>query len=662
MTPRSDFISNFEYLKLNNIHLYNLCVECEDSYHNNPKVSIFQARTASEKLLHAICDHQKLPKTINYFHEITFQELTDILSKRSYLSDSQEGIIHILRRLGNDAAHGKLKPRNLSTSDKKIINKAANAIYTYEPSWKNSLSQTLVQILFDLTKSLADVAGYPSTSKHFEAPPDIFRNLIKDSKLKRLEIDKIKSINADLEKSQLDYAYEIGIFKEATQKQKKLYQLWDAHTFDRKSFLREISSFSALIDHDTNALSRIKKWLEENPTEILSATNEQHRVAREQWIQSDIEAVQIAKEQSAKIDKLQDRIIELKNEGKRYQNWVTEYPVKMPKELEDTLWKRRSDFFKQRMFDMRPPFEEYFGIPQKIGEGGWGTAYKCSPKEGIRYVAKIVRGDLEPSKIEHIERIWQKEARIATKLTLLDRRITGIAYPIREGDKDHLGLTMYEYIEGESLSTYLNRNPVPLPKALLWITKVADTVFELRHEDIWFTDLGFENIIIRDGMPVLIDPTPLQPGRPMGNSSWPPEWSSDHNIDLFSNDFIPASGQLFQLAWLLLSMICPQKSKNANYLVKDSSMCSIRGETPTIDEKDLNENNKQTARDCVNYAIEKLPQKHREYIKDRKEGLVAVLISCIDINPDRRNKYTVEDFNTPLLNLFDPFGVYQSTY
>lgn len=659
MTPHPDFVSNFDYLKLHNVHLYNMSKECEDFYHFNPKVPIVLMRAACERLLHDIVRHKNLRESDSYIHNMTMDELNRTLLKRSCLTKDQNTIIDMIRLLGNSAAHGDPPPRFSNDHKFFIKEAAAPAIFDYEQSWKRSLSQIMTQIFFDLTKSIADVAGYPPTSKEFEEPPDIFRKLRNNTNLMGLEIKNIKKINADLEKSQLNLAIENRIFKEGNLKQKKLYQLWTSSNFDRKNYLREISSFRASVNHDPNVLPRIKKWLHENPTEILAATKEQHRIAKEQWLESDKEAKQIAKEQSDNINKLQTHILTLQKEGIRYQNWVTEYPVELPNEVKQTLWQRRSDFFKERLINMQPPFEEYFGIPQQIGKGGWGTAYKCSPKEGVRYVAKIVRGDLqEHSKIEHIEKVWQKEAQIATKLTLLDKRIAGIAYPIREGDPNHLGFTMYEYIEGVSLSTYLNRKPVPLPKALLWSTIIADTVFDLREERIWFTDLGFKNIIIRGGMPVLIDPTPLQPG----NSSWPPEWSSDENINLFSNDFIPASGQLFQLAWLLLNMISPQISKKANYSVANSSACSIRGQTPMVDERDLNENNKQTVRNCVSDAIGALPQKHRDYITDRKKELVDCLIACIDINPDRRKKYCIEDFKTLLLSFFDPFGVFQSTY
>ena len=659
MTSPPAFLSNFEYMKHGNLPLYNVFVECEEFYHsNNPKVPINLMRTACERLVRVICRHQKVD--IPYIDKMTFYDVLSHNNFKSYLDESQFAIINIIRMLGNDVAHGEQKPRDLSYNNKKIIKEAATTIYAYEQSWKPSLSQTMIQIFFDLTKSLADVAGYPSITKKFEAPPDLLRILLSESNLNELEKKKLQDINADLEREHLDLARQIGIFKETKIKQKKLYELWDTSKLDRNNFLREINSFVESIDHDTAVIPRIKKWLEENPTDLLSATNEQHRIASEQWIKSDEEAKQVVKEQSEKIDELQTRITNLKTDGERYQNWVTEYPVKLPEELDQTLWQRRSEFFVQRLMDMQPPFEEYFGIPEKIGEGGWGTAYKCSPKQGIRYVAKIVKGDItDPGKIEDTKKVWQKEAQIATKLTLLDRRITGIAYPIRESDPDHLGFTMYEYIDGKPLSTYLNRNPVSLPKALLWSTLIASTVFDLRKKRIWFTDLGYNNIIIRDDMPVLIDPTPLQPG----SSNWPPEWSShDGDLDLFSNAKIPASGQLFQLAWLLISMICPQTSKKANYHCIESSACPIRGRTPRIDERELNENNKQTVRDCVNYAIEKLPQEHQRHIKDRKNGLVDFLISCIDIDPDRRKEYDIEDFKTLLLSFFDPFGVFQSTY
>ena len=349
----------------------------------------------------------------------------------------------------------------------------------------------------------------------------------------------------------------------------------------------------------------------------------------------------------------------LKDETIQFVSWTENYPNAETEDNQIELWKCRSEFLTDRLFNGKSPFEPWRIKPKKLGSGGWGTAYKCTPKSGEKqYVVKIAKGDISDNiKVSSLQSIWVKDAEIATQLSKLKTKITGFAYPRQKGDIHHPGFTIYELIKGENLKSQLSKKEFSITKAIYICCKIATTVSSLRKYGIWYTDLSANNIILRDSglIPTLIDPTPLRPGT---ISRFPEEWYVDGKpINLLTGVVtdLPESGQLYLVARLFLSMINPKHT--SNFIIEEES--SIDGVLGQQDTGVQLERLMHYVESSVHSSVDALEKEQRVVFELLgQEKIIKLLFHSVHPDPKFRQKpHPLDFFCECLLKYIDPMKV-----
>jgi predicted Ser/Thr protein kinase len=132
----------------------------------------------------------------------------------------------------------------------------------------------------------------------------------------------------------------------------------------------------------------------------------------------------------------------------------------------------------------------HFRILEKLGAGGMGQVYKALDVQLNRTVALKF---LSPEQLQQpgARERFLREARAAA---VLNHPHIATVYEIAEAEGQ--AFIAMEYVQGETLSARLSRQPVKLEQALDWSIQVADALTEAHTQGIVHRDIKSSNIII----------------------------------------------------------------------------------------------------------------------------------------------------------------------
>ncbi len=148
----------------------------------------------------------------------------------------------------------------------------------------------------------------------------------------------------------------------------------------------------------------------------------------------------------------------------------------------------------------------HFKVIRKLGEGGMGEVYLAEDTKLNRNVAlKVLLGDVfdNPERQERFSREAKSAAQISHNNVMAIYDI-GVAEEPRTGRK--LNYIVMEYIEGESLTGYLNQRGSELASVVRLAEKIASGLAAAHKMKIVHRDIKADNIIINsDGEPKILD-------------------------------------------------------------------------------------------------------------------------------------------------------------
>ena len=159
-----------------------------------------------------------------------------------------------------------------------------------------------------------------------------------------------------------------------------------------------------------------------------------------------------------------------------------------------------------------------YKIEKLLGQGGFGITYLAEQsllkiKVAIKefFIRDLCdRGDTanvhtitQADMVERYRKKFFKEAQILARL-----KHHGIVHVTDIFEENGTAYYVMEYVEGESLADIIKRNgPLPEQTALRYISKVAEALDYIHHQNVNHLDIKPSNIMIRqkDDEPILID-------------------------------------------------------------------------------------------------------------------------------------------------------------
>ncbi len=148
----------------------------------------------------------------------------------------------------------------------------------------------------------------------------------------------------------------------------------------------------------------------------------------------------------------------------------------------------------------------HFTILRKLGEGGMGSVYLAEDQKLGRKVAlKVLLGEFFDN-AERQER-FKREATTAAQINHPNvMSIFDIGSDIDESSGRQLNYIVMEYVEGQSLSVYLNEKKPDLGTSLRLAEKIAAGLAAAHKLHIVHRDIKADNIIVdSDGEPKILD-------------------------------------------------------------------------------------------------------------------------------------------------------------
>src|SRR5215510_15907053 len=134
----------------------------------------------------------------------------------------------------------------------------------------------------------------------------------------------------------------------------------------------------------------------------------------------------------------------------------------------------------------------HYKISERLGGGGMGEVYRAEDTKLGRSVAlKFLPASYQYDP-DRRERFF-KEARAASALR---SPYTAAIYDI--GEYEGSSFLVMEFVVGETLSTKLERGPVPIFKAIDTAMQVADALDEAHSLGIFHRDIKSSNLIITE--------------------------------------------------------------------------------------------------------------------------------------------------------------------
>ncbi len=148
--------------------------------------------------------------------------------------------------------------------------------------------------------------------------------------------------------------------------------------------------------------------------------------------------------------------------------------------------------------DLEGSLGEY-RLLRRLGSGGMGTVYLARQESLGRLVAVKVAHAEADTTIE-VER-FRREARAIASL-----RHPNIVHVFGVGEVDGRHYLAMEYIPGRSLAEWMRSDPIPVPRALEWIRRIALALHVAHDKGIVHRDVKPTNILIDDRLrPLLVD-------------------------------------------------------------------------------------------------------------------------------------------------------------
>ncbi|WP_372371582.1 protein kinase [Candidatus Uabimicrobium sp. HlEnr_7] len=137
-----------------------------------------------------------------------------------------------------------------------------------------------------------------------------------------------------------------------------------------------------------------------------------------------------------------------------------------------------------------------YEILSQIGQGGMGVVYKARQKNPNRLVAiKIIKTSYTNA------RRFQREMEIISQL---NHPCIGKVYSANA--EDGCKYLVMDYIRGESLNSYLEKNSISLKQKLKIFLKIAEALSYAHKKGVIHRDIKPDNIMVTtEGVPVLID-------------------------------------------------------------------------------------------------------------------------------------------------------------
>ncbi|MCA9056794.1 MAG: serine/threonine protein kinase, partial [Planctomycetaceae bacterium] len=120
-----------------------------------------------------------------------------------------------------------------------------------------------------------------------------------------------------------------------------------------------------------------------------------------------------------------------------------------------------------------------YTLEEKIGQGGMGAVYLARGPEAERPVAVKILYPQYSDDAEYVAR-FQRETSITSKL---DHR--HIVHLLDYGEDEQLGcFQVFEYVEGETLRSFLERGKPPIQDALRLTRELLDGLAYAHHNGI----------------------------------------------------------------------------------------------------------------------------------------------------------------------------------
>jgi TolB-like protein/predicted Ser/Thr protein kinase len=145
-------------------------------------------------------------------------------------------------------------------------------------------------------------------------------------------------------------------------------------------------------------------------------------------------------------------------------------------------------------------FAGRYTIVEELGRGGMGVVYKAEDTKLKRTVAlKFL-----PSELTHIPEVGERFVREAQAAAALDHSNICTVYEFDQADKT--SFISMAYIEGQSLKTKIESEPLDLYTALRIATQVAEGLHEAHKKGVIHRDIKSANIMVTErGQPKIMD-------------------------------------------------------------------------------------------------------------------------------------------------------------
>ena len=148
-----------------------------------------------------------------------------------------------------------------------------------------------------------------------------------------------------------------------------------------------------------------------------------------------------------------------------------------------------------------------FTIERELGCGGFGITYLAQDRTGSRFVIKTIINQVQSQSREQWAEFWENLANEAVKLAQCGGRNPHIVKLYKVIRERELPCIIMEYIEGETLSSIVERGVLDEQQALEYIAQIGTALTEIHRQGLLHRDVKPKNIMVRqDGSgAVLID-------------------------------------------------------------------------------------------------------------------------------------------------------------